>query len=1477
MKAFVARYPIRLPAFALLLQLALFAFAGSAFGQIADMDECSGGRLYYIPFPDTVTNLYDGRFPAELIRTNTTSFVCYIYSPVDQRVVVGRVNGAGQEIALSAGQIYEYDTRNVGVPLTTVINTPRTSVLHIRAEYPVIVYAYMLTPFGTEAFTPLPVEAWGREYVAGTWPGETVKDILPGGQFNFRQVAAEAPAQILIVAAYSNTQVRITPKAPLAECAGCNQVTLQAGETYLVQSVVDTARSPDEQYDLAGTTIEASKPVGVVAGNTRLMHIEQGTVALGKNSFKNLAMEWMTPAEQHGTEFVFTPTWDDRRRREGLPADESRMGERVRIFSYGAETSEVVWYDPSGQARPAADPFLKRGEFTEERVDTPAARLYRATGPLMAMMSPEAVIKFNDERSQGSGPLIASYFSWSTYMTELVPREQWTSFAPVRAPSLPLSMVNYLNVVTDTGNIFNIYYRQGSGPPRLFPFNRDRVPGSDLIWGSIPLDKGTDYFIEGGNGARFTGHVYGSYRGMEEFREGNSGEYEENVALMYGYPLAPSRCVLADPDIYEIETSDDCGALVIHIRAKNSPASGIRSVTLLADSSENVRIEFVDPVDPEDFTSQKITDAQLRLVPIDPQQDTRGVVIVRDRTRNGQRIRIPYSRNGERFDIVPAALDFGEVTLNTSSGERTLAITNPLPDKDIVIRRLSLALGTEGFTIAQTEPAFSWVSGVESVTLKPGETLKVWIDIVPNTEREFLDSLRIHTDCAVRSVPLTATTVRPCIFINDLDFGTMNIGSGTGTLPLEICNAGRGEVTFREPWCTWLQTTAQEQGFDVDQADIDKLHGLTLGPNECVTVRVSFTPPAEPGKGGRFRTTARFWANTRDCRDTSIWRANVIEPGPQIDGYNWGERWLSENSCTKNPVERYEATLQARNSGESPFEVVSLAIMNDPDGVFSILNTTIAPGLIIQPSDMRDIEVAFDPAIEKVYYSPVPATIRLAYRINLGDRDSTGYVEAPLEGIGIESYASVSDYDFGNVRYAGPGSAAVPGRVTITSTGTRPVSIEQVKTGNDDFRLAAAWAAANPWATAADGNVLSLAPGSAITVDLEFAPTNHQPTEQEATIELIGDFAYDYCSRTDSSGRLTGRILRASATAEGYDFGSILTCQEKDGHITVRNDGNEPVRIAAINAVTPAGMSPYFEVNFEVDGTEGITLPYVLLPQEEVKIPLRFAPDRAGIYEGSVEIVVASESGDREVARLTPSFSGTAEVVSGTMSIARDHHGSPGSAVVIPVVLETELDRAMIRDMILSIEYDNDVLGLGGLTPGELFPESEGWMMETLDKGPGFFTVRLYNNAGRFVGGTGNVLLMEFFPLNGDKKQTEIEFTPTFLLFGENFNTCADIAASPGFFTIDANDPDSEVSLTGISPNPLKDFADIEFRLPRREHVRISVYSSDGRRVALLYDDMMEAGTHGLLWNAVGLIKGAYYVQIKAGDATDSRGVRIIK
>ncbi len=861
------------------------------------LTEVSGGNLYYIAFPDTVTNAYDTRFPPRLL--NSSSFTLLIYSPVDQKARVGRMNGVKEEISLSAGEILEFNTEMIGVPIITVVNTPQTNVIKVESEHPIIIYAYMGTAFGTAAFTPIPVEGWGQEYYAATWPGEVVRDVSPETESYYTTVSKEAPSEILIIAAYNNTQVSIKPTAALRNCRGCQSVKLDAGEAYLVQSIVDTSADAEFQDDLGGTQIDANKPIGVISGNTRVMHNSGVRPALAGNSFKDLVAEWLAPLQQHGTEFVYTPTWDDRRQRAELDLSEARDAELVRVYGTTQGTTSVQYRDELGRNIPASKSQLLNREFTEEIIGVPEARHYHTTKPAYAVMSPHSVFRFN-----GSTNFVdASYSAWSTYMVELVPPERWTSFAPFRAPSWPpAGMKHYLNVVADTNDLPNVYLMQEGGGRTLFQFNRGYVPGSRFAWGTMEIDAGVSYFLEGENGAHFTGHVYGMREGNEQFqpqgraKDGDGkgasingsgqasdrniqplaelAEYEENVALSYGYPLPAGRCVTRSPDEYRITTyAKDCGEMAITIKTINDNPVGIRSIQLLPDSSENVRLEFINPPNPMDIIF--LEEAEVRLVSIDPDKEAYAVLIIRDRACNSKPRRVEY-RAG-RFEQVQIAqtdgVDFGNVAVDKSAGERPLVITNPL-DRSVYVKRLQFLLGNQGFVITRTEPDFAWGSGRDSLELGPDDSLTVWVDITPrDIDREYKDSLVVELGCGRELAGLYAATAEACLFVGNLDFGQVLIGMEK-TLPLQICNVGQTAITFKDPFLTWLN-----EEFSVEQSDLAKLEQTTLAPDECVTIMVTFVSKVP----GASMTEAQLWpgsggsATSGNCRDVSTWRANAVD------------------------------------------------------------------------------------------------------------------------------------------------------------------------------------------------------------------------------------------------------------------------------------------------------------------------------------------------------------------------------------------------------------------------------------------------------------------------------------------------------------------------------------------------------------------------------------------------------------------------
>jgi PKD repeat protein len=65
-------------------------------------------------------------------------------------------------------------------------------------------------------------------------------------------------------------------------------------------------------------------------------------------------------------------------------------------------------------------------------------------------------------------------------------------------------------------------------------------------------------------------------------------------------------------------------------------------------------------------------------------------------------------------------------------------------------------------------------------------------------------------------------------------------------------------------------------------------------------------------------------------------------------------------------------------------------------------------------------------------------------------------------------------------------------------------------------------------------------------------------------------------------------------------------------------------------------------------------------------------------------------------------------------------------------------------------------------------------------------------------------------------------------------------------------------------PNPFNPSTKISFSIPKAGLVRLSVFDSSGRRVALLSDGPMDAGTHQFTWNAEHEASGVFYYKLEA-------------
>jgi hypothetical protein len=1327
------------------------------------------------------------------------------------------------------------------------------------------VYCMMMTEFGAEAWTPLPVEKWGTEYFAAARDGEVVFDVVPGPT-GYDKMAKPAPGEICIIAAFDNTQVAITTNERLADLYP-RSVTLNAGQTYTIQSYVNTDGSAwgDDQPDLGGARIVGTKPIAVISGNTRAQVLTEGE-GLTQNPWHNMLIEWIPPVEQHGTEFVFMPTWDARRP-QGEYLQYKRQAEFVRLYATHSGNTEGFYTTGEVDADVPIDPYPQAG-VNEFRFGSVPPRYFRTNQPAMAMMNSAAAVRFNgllpngppdipDPEEKPEEPdtivnLSRDYEGWGAYMVEMVPREQWTSFAPYWAPTSPGEMEHYINVVTDSVNADHIIREDGT---RFF-FNRGPIGNTGLIWGTMAVLPGTTHWLHSDNGGRFYAVSYGLLRGQEQYiyipgtppkpglpAEDARFEHREYMAIAYGYPLSPRRNALRAPDTLQILPTMGCTELSVVVNAVNNNPSGFRVINL--EPATNARIKSITPVDYVGAATATIV-----VEPIDKRQNATATLVIIDRTGNSWTV--PYSYIAEAVTFAPAVmLDFGEQTMNIPT-RRDITITNAV-DKTLDITRLRMRRGTEDFTVVSSTPAVP-------TQLAKGQSMTVTIEANPTRPGYlYLDSLVVETACTTALHPLRMETVQPFIQVNDLSFGPVQLGQ-SAIRTLYLRNVGRGTVTFHDSTVNDVISWGDPH-FEVSDADKARIRGMRLGPGDVDSINVRFNAT----ETGIYRTVARVVANTRQHRDTSVWTASVRIPGPQVDAVEWDRMWLtSGDPCSKNPVAEYVDSIEIFNTGSSEFEVVSLTLTGaDADAGYFVLDNS-DPGATVKAGDrvravsggdtMRVYQrVLFKPTVEKPDYS---ATISMRVVNPVSGIENT--VENTLVGSGIQSHVHVNALAFDTVQFAGPGSTVVPGQVSFEVRPTRPTTITDVQVVPNDGQFVVTNAAqlTRTWQ-----------PGETGVIQLEFRPT--AAGLRNARVVLVGDH-----SKCDTSeGALIGFTPggppppppdSAGAAVNNLAFGALLGCHDSTGMLTVRNTGTVPITVTGMTVIAGA---PEFSV---IPLASPVTIPVA----GSSSFPVNFSPSSTATFNGQVRFDIQIAGNDSTIERVAV-LTGSGAILTANASIATNLTAVSGEELQVPIMLGTAINEGKVNDLTVELRYDREAMiaqtgDMGRFTTGTIL---NGWTTTVVshaatptNKREMVLTLRATAPANTFANGTGTLLSIPFRTIIGDTMRSALPFTIT-----SDASPCVVFNTTPGAIALDSicglsfrlvEATNESYALRQNAPNPFNPTTTIEFGVGLDARTTLVVYDAQGRRVATLVDAYLQPGQYSVVWDASAFPSGLYYYRI---------------
>ncbi|MCD4790338.1 MAG: T9SS type A sorting domain-containing protein [Bacteroidales bacterium] len=122
--------------------------------------------------------------------------------------------------------------------------------------------------------------------------------------------------------------------------------------------------------------------------------------------------------------------------------------------------------------------------------------------------------------------------------------------------------------------------------------------------------------------------------------------------------------------------------------------------------------------------------------------------------------------------------------------------------------------------------------------------------------------------------------------------------------------------------------------------------------------------------------------------------------------------------------------------------------------------------------------------------------------------------------------------------------------------------------------------------------------------------------------------------------------------------------------------------------------------------------------------------------------------------------------------------------------------------------------------------------------------------------------------------------TGAHLAWANTFNGEQDVYyghITPQFTGTDELKNKTSISLSQNFPNPFKDQTSIRYYLAEQSSVSLSVFDITGREVAILINEIQNAGNYQATFNAARLESGVYYYQLQAGDDIVTRKLLILK
>jgi hypothetical protein len=860
--------------------------------------------------------------------------------------------------------------------------------------------------------------------------------------------------------------------------------------------------------------------------------------------------------------------------------------------------------------------------------------------------------------------------------------------------------------------------------------------------------------------------------------------------------------------------------------------------TVIFEDMENFERIYIDPI-----TAGETRCADWSLRVKNPYKKAYAHVLFRDLVGNDTVCKFVY--NPPSIDMNPKYENYGSAAINQEV-KKEFTIVN---DSDSAIFNLnSIKL--------KSENSYFYIAGdTPDKMLMPGEEFKFEIGFESPDGGFFIDSVGIGNSCFFKYFSKVEAVIgEPRIDALDANFSAVEVGK-KAQRTVSIINKGVSNLIIDD----WEQI-GDDVFTPIFKQDISKTNPVIIVPNGSFEFEVACNPLNEKEYFGEIV----FSSNAKTIDSVTTLSAIGVTVGIVAESYDYLKKRI--NPISPYPIENETGGIKIRNISKTHVTVNDISEINSENGnAFKFDRNDLSNRTIVAEGEH----------VYPVFFSPDDVgEYELTYSYEVEGQDELK-AETNLKGIGIAPKIEVNDVDFGTVIQSGE-------IITKTITIYNHSEIEwqwadscQIHNIRDSENGSISF---NPWVFGTQNFSINknsinfkkwIQPGESVSINVDFLP------EVEGVFEAYLEIISDSYNELDPV-KITAKVVSNDVLFVG---GETEVCKWESSIISgkIYNNTKSDVEFLGLAKSNDLENSDFRIVNSDFESD------FIVAAEEEIEIALEYTSP--GEMNQSITLALEDKSG---IYTRTASFFGNTKKNNQDISI------SPVARKVVPGELydfaieldaEEDLEEFTMSELEIEIFYEPGMININQNNIS-LVSELNGkfdYIIEKMQKNVGYIKIKLFSITDEYFNKSGkllNVTYETFLPTRYNETSevvvtiqspstTCVEFEEAHKIIAYDDYCAAEyrsIVYSP-IFSENLN----------VTPNPIKQNAEIEFSVIFDSEISIKLYDVKGVECLTMVDGEYKSGKHKIDYDFNDVDSGVYILIMKSPYGNTYKKIQLLK